>query len=290
MRYGERVARAVTRTWYRIALVRPGAPALLVAAAGEHMGVAVAAAERHVRRTCAGGFAAAIELAPDSDIPLGESLGKSSVVELGPAPEVPAFRWPVGVLPQLSRAAGAAGVRRGWMVRPQPDLLVIEAQTDAEHLTDLFMGVIERLPSADNLEVRVLEHFEDIGRADVWLTSRVDARRILRFLDDHDAELFGNGHLELSVYVRAQRATLRLTEHKTVVWLADDHALEGEVVRWLGELGVPGVAPGTALVGVKDVPHYHYRPADSRDRKRLGDELYRQRLRRVDTLKVRASE
>src|SRR5689334_16599100 len=247
------------------------------------MGVAIAAAERHV----SGSFAFAVEVAPDSDIPLGESLGRSSVVELGAnTGDAPVFHWPVGVLPQLSRAAGAAGVRRGWTVRPHDSLLVIEAQTDADHLIDLFLGVIERLPSADNLEVRLQPHFEDAGRGDVWLTSRVDARWILRFLDDHDAELFGNGHLELSVYVRAHRATLRLTEHKTVVWLASERALEDDVARWLRELSVPRV---DALVTANEVPHFHYRPAGSRDRKKLGDELYRQRLRRVDTVKAASS-
>jgi len=270
----------VTRTWYRIALGHTGGgPPTVVAAAGEHMGAAIAIAERRVP----GSFAIAVELAPDSDIPLGESLGKSSIVEVGAASEVPVYHWPAGVLPQLSRAAAAGGVRRGWTVRPHESLLVIEAQTDAGHLTDLFMGIIERLPSADNLEVRMQEHFEDAGRAEVWLTSRVDARWILRFLDDHDVELFGNGHLELSIYVRAHRATLRLTEHKTVVWLADARALEADVKRWLGELAVP---PVEALVTVKDVPHFHYRGAHSRDRKKLGEELYRQRLRRVDTRKV----
>ena len=286
----------MTRTWYRIALGRTEGAPIVVAAAGEHMGVAVAAAERHAR----GAFAIAAEPAPDSDIPLGESLGKSMVVELGAAPPVPVFRWPVGALPQLSRAAELGEVRRGWLVRPHASLLVIEAQTDAEHLTDLFMGMIERLPSADNLEIRMQEHFDDAGRADVWLTSRVDAKRILRFLDDHDAELFGNGHLELSIYVRAQKATLRLTEHKTVVWLSDRRAVDGtarpfgladgrgqapavdgtDVQGWLRELAVPRV---DSLITVKDGPHYHYRPANSRDRKKLGDELYRQRLRRVDS-------
>ncbi|MEO7734345.1 MAG: hypothetical protein ABIY55_25535 [Kofleriaceae bacterium] len=273
----------MTRTWYRVALGHAsGAAPTVVAAAGEHMGVAIAAAERHAP----GAFAIAVEPAPDADIPLGESLGKSGVGEIGAAPGVPVFRWPVGALPQLSRAGGAAGARRGWMIRPNPELLVIEAQTDAEHLTDLFMGMIERLPSADNLEVKLLEHFEDVGRADVWLTSRVDGKRILRFLDDHDAELFGNGHVELSIYVRAKQATLRLTEHKTVVWLAGDHALEADVQRWLGELAVPRVE---SLVTVKDVPHYHYRPVASRDRKKLSDELYRQRLRRVDRVRPVAS-
>jgi hypothetical protein len=277
------VPRAVTRTWYRIGLGRAGgSPSMVVAAAGEHMGVAVAAAEHHAP----GAFAIAADLAPDSDIPLGESLGKSSIVEVGAVSEVPVFHWPVGVLPQLSRAAAVTGARRGWIVRPHAELLVIEAQTDAGHLTDLFMGLIERLPSADNLEVRMQDHFEDAGRTDIWLTSRVDGRRILRFLDDHDVELFGNGHLELSVYVRAHKATLRLTEHKTVVWLANERALEADVMRWLGELGIPRV---DSLVTAKDAPHFHYRPVNSRDRKRLGEELYRQRLRRVDTLRASAA-
>lgn len=270
----------MTRTWYRVAVASPGGVPAAVAAAGEHMGVAVAAAEHHAP----GSFAIAAEIADESQIPLGESLGKSAVVELGAAPELPVFRWPVGVLPKLSAAAAARGARRGWIHRPHPGLQVIEAQTTADHVTDLFLGMIERLPSADNLEVRVLDHFESEAArgTDVWLTSRVDARRILRLLDDHDEELLGNGHLELSVYLRAQRATLRLTEHKTVVWLASDRALDGEVGRWLGELDVPEV---DELVTVLDAPHFHYRPAHSRDRKRLGEALYRERLRRVDTLR-----
>jgi hypothetical protein len=269
----------MTRTWYRVALARPGGVPAVVAAAGEHMGVAVAVAERHAP----GSFAIAAEIADESQIPLGESLGKSTVVELGAAPELPVFHWPVGVLPKLSAAAAASGARRGWIHRPDPGLHVIEAQTTADHLTDLFLGLIERLPSADNLEVRMLDHFEgDPGGIAVWLTARVDARRILRVLDEHDEELLGNGHLELAVYLRAQRATLRLTEHKTVVWLAGDRALDGDVARWLRELDVPEV---DALVTVKDAPHFHYRPARSRDRKGLGEALYRERLRRVDTLR-----
>ena len=106
---------------------------------------------------------------------------------------------------------------------------------------------------------------------------------MLRFLDDHDVELLGNGHLELSVYVRKLRGTLRLTEHKTVAWIAEPGVLEAEVGRWLGELDVPHVAE---LVTVASGAHFHYRPARSRDRRKLGEELYRQRLRKVDTVKA----
>src|SRR5262245_7587415 len=123
------MAHALTRTWYRIAVARGGdAQARVVAVAGEHMGAAVAAAERHAP----GAFAVAAEVADDSEIPLGESLGKSTPVELGPAGDAPAFRWPVGVLPQLSRATALSGARRGWVERADPNLLVIEAQTTAD--------------------------------------------------------------------------------------------------------------------------------------------------------------
>lgn len=239
------------------------------------MGQAIAEAQDHVR----GSWPIAVENAASEQIPLGESVGKGHVLMLGEAPaELPTFRWPVGVLPALPDAAGHAGARRGWVEHSDPKLLVIEAQTDAEHVTDLFLGLIERLPTADNLEVRVQDHFEDAPTSDVWLTARVNAKKILRFLDDYDVELINNGHLELSVYVRSHKATLRLTEHKTVVWLAEEHALATEVRQWLHELDVPRV---DKLVTVRDGAHFHYRPVKSRDRKRLGEELYRQRLRKV---------
>jgi hypothetical protein len=276
--------RAVTRTWYRIALARPGAAPVLVAASGEHLGAAIAAAEHNLP----GAHAIAAEVATADQVPLGESVGKHLVVTLEePVPdEAPAFHWPSGVLPRLGHTDALRGARRAYAIHPDDALLVIEAQTDGPHLVDLFLGLLERLPAADNLEVRVLDHFEDTGRTDVWLTSRVNAKKILRFLDDYDVELIGNGHVELSIYVRAHRATLRLTEHKTVVWLAEERALEAEVTGWLRELEVP---PGP-LVGIAGAPHFHYRPAKTRDRKKLGEELYRQRLRKVDTVVARERE
>ena len=275
------MTKAETRTWYRIALATPSGASELVLASGEHMGQAIAEAQDHVRDS----FPIAVEHASAEQIPLGESLGKGHVIKLGAAADVPDFRWPVGVLPSLPNAASFAGARRGWVEHADDKVLVIEAQTDADHLTDLFLGIIEKLPTADNLEVRVLDHFEDAKTTDVWLTSRVNAKKILRFLDDYDDELLGNGHLEISVYVRKHRATLRLTEHKTVVWIAEDRALATDLASWLKELGVPRI---DKLVTVRDGAHFHYRAAKSRNRAKLGEELYRQRLRKVDTLTKRA--
>ena len=270
------MTKAVTRTWYRVALASPRG-GRLVAASGEHMGQAIAEAEGQLP----GSWAIAVDHATADQIPLGESVGRGHVVQLGPAPAIQTYRWPIGVVPSLDGAATFAPARTGW-IEHADELHVIEAQTDATQLTDVFLGLIERLPAADNLEVRVLDHFDDAGVTDVWLTSRINAKKALRMLDDYDDDLIHNGHLELNVYLRKHKATLRLTQHKTVVWLADDRALQADVVRWLRELHVAKL--DGELVTVASGPHFHYRPGKSRDRKKLGEELYRQRLRKVDTV------
>ena len=282
-----RMAKAVHRSWFKVALGN----GQVVAASGEHLGQAVAAAEQHAKSH-------AIAVARTEDAPLGESLGKQTIVATTDTVTPSSFALPPGVLPALGHEGQA--IARGWIERdvsgarsapeggrgsierPQDKHFVIEAQTDAAHVIDAYLGLVERVPAADNLEVKLLPHFEDTGATDVYLTSRVNAQKILRFLDDYDEELFGNGHIEVSVYVRSHKATLRLTEHKTVAWIADDRALAGDVTRWLKELDVPRVE---VLPTVAGVPHFHYRGAKSRGRKALADELYRQRLRRVGTVR-----
>jgi hypothetical protein len=269
--------RVKARSWYRVALATTAGAPQLVLASGEHVGQAVAEAVKEL----SGSWAIAVDPATTEEIPLGESVGKGHVVRLGEAPAgLDRFRFPPGVLPAVG--GGITGMTEGWIERTDPKLFVIEAQADAEHIVDVYLGLIERLPSADNLEVRLLDHFEAAETTDVWLTSRVNARKIVRFLDDHDEELFGNGHIELGVYVRAHKATLRLTQHKTVVWVGEERALATELEQWLKELKLPRVAK---LPSVDNGAHHHFRTAQGRDRKKLSDELYKQRLRKVDSLK-----
>lgn len=269
-----------TKLWYRIALVRPDGSRVLVAAEGEHLGDAIAAAEKQTK----GSRALAVDVLADAEIPLGESVGKERVVALGPlTAEAPALRWPTGVLPKL--AASLPGPRRVFARYPGPGDtgVVLEAETDAEHLVDLFLGLVEKLPAANNLEVRVMDHFEAADQTEVWLSKPTDAKSVLRFLDDHEDDFIANGHLELSIYVRAHKATLRLTEHKTVVFIAEDRALEADVSTWMTELGC---AKTDQLTTIAAGAHFHYRPAGTRNRVKLAELLTRQRLRRVDVLRA----
>lgn len=274
----------MNRAWYRIALAQPGGAPLVVVAPGEHLGAALATAASRVK----GAWPVAVGPAQADEVPLGEAvrdrsaaIGKGVVVEAGTALELPAglAPWPTGVIPSLAvPPARLAAIRPGWVRRPDDQLVVLEAQTTGDRLVDVFLGLVERLPVADNLEVRVLGHHDGGGAAEVWLTPRLDVRRAIRFLDDHDAELIENGHVELSVYLRREKSTLRLTEHKTVVWLSEDPATAARVAGWLDELAVPAADD---LVGIAAGAHFHYRPVRSSARARMIARLGSMKLKRV---------
>lgn len=268
----------MSRAWYEFALApSAGGTGTLVAAAGDHLGEALAeVVKAHPRRKVVAARRAATS-------PLGDSVGRGKGIrEVDAALALPAgwFHWPAGVLPDLS-ALPAQAAAPGYVVHREPDLLVVEAQVDAEALVDVFLGLIERQPSADNVELRLMHHFEGVGQTEVWLSPRIGGKRVLRFLDAHDRELLGNGLVEVAVYVRAEQSTVRLTEHKTVQWLSREPSSEGRITKALAGLGVRPVA---ALTSVSAGPHFHYRPHPSRDRAALARYLEKQRMKLVDRL------
>lgn len=269
----------MSRAWYELALAPAGAQGAgtLVAAAGQTLGEALAAVVRaHPRRAVIAARRAEVA-------PLGESIGRRAVVELPGPVELPAgaMVWPVGVVPELGALAALAGAAPGFTVHAEPELVAVEAQVGAAQVVDVFLGLIEKLPAADNVEVRLMHHFDDAGRTEVWLSPRIGGRRALRFLDGYERDLIDNGGVEVAVYVRAEQSTLRLTEHKTILWLSRDRVTEARTVAALRALGVRRLP---SLVTLASAPHLHYRPAGARDRATLARILEKQRMRCVDRL------
>jgi hypothetical protein len=276
----------VNRAWYRIALAHPGGPPMIVVAPGEHLGEALATAASRVK----GAWPVAVAPAHADEVPLGEAvrerstaIGKGVVVDAAAAIELPPelAPWPSGVIPSLSVPAHRlAAIRPGWIRHADDALVIIEAQVAGDAVGEAFLGLVERLPVADNLEVRVLDHHDGGGATEVWLTPRLDVKKAIRFLDDHDVELIDNGHVELSLYLRKERSTLRLTEHKTIVWLSEEADTAARFLGWLGELDTELPAL-TELVTVADAGHFHYRPPRSSERARMLRKLASMKLRRV---------
>jgi hypothetical protein len=267
----------MNRAWYRVALAHDDGPPTLVVAPGEHLGAAIATAASRFKSS----WPVAVAPAAPDEVPLGESVGKGVVVDKGTAVELPGNLppWPTGIIPSLSVPAHRlAQVQPGWIRHPDESLLVMEAQVTGAAVTDTFLGLVEKLPVADNLEVKVLDHHDGGGKTEVWLSPRLDVKKAIRFLDDHDAELIENGHVEISIYLRQEKSTLRLTEHKTIVWLSDDTTTAERAASSFADLGIPAAAE---LVFLEDAPHFHYRPTRSSARPRLIARLSSLKLRRV---------
>lgn len=278
----------MSRAWYQLAMASPDASSAigLVAAQGDHLGEAIAAAEKaHSRRIVVG--ARQISAAP-----LGESVGRSRhvVEEVFPAElaglaalRTPGFRFPAGVVAELTALEGLWGKRPGpgYVVLREGALSIVEAQVPGEDLGEAFLSWIEKLPAADNLEIRLLHHFEERDTTDVWLTPRIGVKQVLRFLDAHDRELIDSGMVELAVYLREEGSTLHLSEHKTLVWTSTDESTVARTEKFLASLKVPRV---DALVTIDRAPHFHTRPTGTKGREALAKYLLKQRMRLVDRL------
>jgi len=268
----------VNHAWYRIALAHGDRSPTVVIAPGDHLGAALATAVSRFDSA----WPIAVAQAPPNEVPLGESVGKGVVVEPGTTLiryPTDVIRWPVGVIPSMSVSPhGVAAIRTGWFRHPDEAITVIEAVVDGDRLAQVFLWLVEHLPAADNLEIRILDHHDGGGPSEVWLSPRLSPRRAIRFLDDHRADILENGHIELSIYLRRERSTLRLTEHKTVVWLSDDPETATQFTAWLAMLNVP---PVDALVTIGGIGHFHYRPPRSSSRERMTTRLAAMKLRRV---------
>jgi hypothetical protein len=254
----------------------------VVVAPGAHLGEAIANGVRHVGR---GAWAAAVASADATEVPLGEAFGKHEVVAHGTIELATGLRWPLGVVPSFGDASRAAAYREGFARRGDAAAgagpgAVLEAVIDGPKLDEALMSIVEKLPAADNIEVRVMDHHDGAGTTEVWLTPRIDVKRAIRMLDDNDIELLHNGHVEVSIYLRAQRSTLRLTEHKTIAWLSEDATLTDSIITWLGLEERPDL-PTIAQLG-----HFHWRPAATSPRRRLIDKLKRMQMRLVDSWKA----
>lgn len=263
--------------WYRIALA-DGTDVTLASASGEHLGEAIAAVAARLGRGKRVWPVAAAPL-PAGEVPLGESVGRGVVVS-GAAPAgLSQFEFPAGIVPALgerARGAVAAGYLR-TMRDPTHVIEVVAAGADAR---ERFFDVLERLPSADNIEVVVAEHLEDAPAPQVWLSPPLrDVRRAVRFLDDFEDDVLTSGHVDVAIYLRAPMSTWRLTQHKTLVWLSEDAALTDKVEGWLA---ASGLGPLDPLATVAAGPHFHYRGPSSSSRKRFLARLQSAKLRRVD--------
>lgn len=271
----------VPSRWFALAfaVTEPARAAAVVATSAPHLGAALERAGAGRR----GGVPLAACVLPAGEIPLGESVGKGVVRLPDAAPTGPVP--PPGIVALLERGAATfAGAERGWTRRPGPaGTLVLEAQPAGDQVLEVLLSLVEAQPALDNIELRLHGHFDlppDARPAsdEVWLSPRLTTKQAVRLLDDHDHEWLRNGHVEVSMYLRAERSTLRLTEHRSIVWISEQASTEARITAVLARAGLQ---PTPALRTWADVPHLHYRPAGTSPRAALPKKLASAQLRRV---------
>ncbi len=266
--------------WYRVALAT-GDQVRLVVAPGAHLGEALAHAARRVGGPGLVPIAAAHALA--GEVPLGESVGKGVVIERGVPSGLHRFAYPSGVIAAIDGGGRTAAMAPGYRRLERDGSTVIEAVAAGTAAREAFLDVIERLAAVDNVEVRIASHHDGADHDEVWLTPRLgDVRRALKFLDDFDVDLLDNGHVDVSIYVRAPRSTWRLTQHKGLLLISEDPTLPAKVESWLASAGL---APVADLAAISRIGHLHYRPAASSSRERLRTRLRKAGLRPVATVR-----
>ncbi len=262
--------------WYDCVIAEPGKlTTRLVSTRGSHMGEAIARAEQKTGHVMAVGFGAA---------PIGESVGKA-LVDRGAGPTLPAdaatLRWPRGFIPAWQPDTALRVPQLGYVLRSSGPTVVVEVTCASDSVHDLWLSLIEQMPGVDNVEIRLLPQFENSAYTDVWLTPRINGKKAIRFLDDHQADLSNNGLVEIAAYLRGSNSTMRLTEHKTIVWVSQTESTLADMQRWLTVAKVPKLGD---LSDISVAPHWHYRVDKSSTRERMEKRLLAMRLKRVDRI------
>ncbi len=197
----------------------------------------------------------------------------------------PDFWFPVGVVPtpQDEERGGIdpTEIREGYAIEHNEDEHALHVVVDARRLWQVFTTVFRALPSRDGLEIRLLAHWEEQEKTQVWLAPPdFSDDVILSFIQENSPDLVDNGGVELAVYCRSEQCTLRLTEHKTLVFYADDAKYLGPIEEVVKNLGF---APREPLLSiVTRCGHYHYALPGTASRSELAARLNAAGLQVVD--------
>lgn len=183
------------------------------------------------------------------------------------------FQFPSGIIPcDDGDQSDPDEIVEAYVVDTQEFPIDVEVVVDRRRLLDTFFSLLRWLPSASAIEVRIRGHWDNTHKTGIWLSPDWDSHEvILKYIDDRQPDLLMSGYVDIAIYCRPERATLRLTHHKTIVFLADNRTGVGRCVSKIQDLGFSPIE--SALMIGRGFCHYHYRLPNSHDRASLITEL-----------------
>lgn len=128
------------------------------------------------------------------------------------------FIFPFGVLPSNDEHKyDPDEIAEAYLIDRIDDDHCIRMVIDGRRILEVFMKLIEILPSVDNLEISWSSGLLGAKLNEVWLSPPWGSRaELINFLKETRDSIFEHGNIELGVYSSKEHATLRLTEHKEI--------------------------------------------------------------------------
>jgi len=229
--------------------------------------------------------AAIVDEAPSDTVQLESNLYCSDESHLYPVePGDDPFQYPVGIIPSDNGDdADPDEIHEAYAVDIDEKPFDVEVVVDRRRLESLFFSLVEKLPSASALEVRICGHWDNTQRTGIWLSPDWNSKRtVIDYLTTRKTDLFYSGFVEIAVYCRPQKCTLRIDDHKMIAFYSDSKKYLSEFVSNIERLGIQRHAPFLTIA--RGFHHYHYRPTNSLDRIELVEALESDGFRLVDSL------
>lgn len=192
------------------------------------------------------------------------------------------FIFPCGIVPaNIEGAFELKDIREGYFEEHSENLFSITVIIDGRNFYERIKNIFEILPSKDGLEINIKSHWNNRNKTEVWLAGpNYKDARILDFIIDNRTHLLDNGGIELAIYSRKEKTTLRITDHKLIRYYADDEKYINLFNSGVQRLGLSNLEKKRIISD--DYHHYHYTPKDCFSPEKLKSMLESLGFKRVD--------
>ena len=198
------------------------------------------------------------------------------------ADEDPDFEFPAGIVP--SNADGPCRleeIRECYFSEQSESMFSVTVVVDGRRLIESLTNIFDILPSKDGLEINIKEHWNDRNVTEIWIAGpEFTDGNILDFLLENDTNLICNGGVEVAIYSRKEKTTLRFTDHKIFRYYAEDIDFIGQFVKGVARLGYSEMKECRNIL--RRYHHYHYAPKGARTPAELKILLSSSHFKKVD--------
>jgi hypothetical protein len=144
----------------------------------------------------------------------------------------------------------------------------LEVAIEKDKLFDSFISLMNVLPSIEVFWIRLAGDWENESREELWTNEKLNTvAAITSYLTDRSADTIANGHVALTTYSNAGQTNLYIDTHKTIKVLTKSATIQRQMADSLKSSGFNELSEFHSLEYC--YYHWHFRPAQSKSRKKF---------------------